>query len=174
MAMTWHGKEATILLAQEMHKRVKMASLLVQRVTQHLLKRGGRTESGFGKAKARVGSYHSKPGEPPRTQTGRLRRSIRAEVEPKVPSVAGLLKGFEGRVGTNIVYGRELEMGRPARTIKVKTKKVLAARVGTQGWVYFGKEVRLPPMAPRPYLRPAYHRSLRAIQAIFRRPMNML
>ena len=44
----------------------------------------------------------SKPGEPPRKQTGRLRASVTREIsEPDL----------EARVGTNVDYGRYLELG---------------------------------------------------------------
>lgn len=46
----------------------------------------------------------SRPGEPPRVDTGRLRSSITHEVVSK-------LKGIVGRVGTNVKYGRYLELG---------------------------------------------------------------
>jgi hypothetical protein len=47
----------------------------------------------------------SAPGEPPRVDTGRLRASITHEME----TVRG---APTGRVGTNVRYGRDLEIGR--------------------------------------------------------------
>ena len=44
----------------------------------------------------------SKPGEPPRKQTGRLRASVTREIDEA---------SMEGRVGTNVAYGKHLEMG---------------------------------------------------------------
>lgn len=50
---------------------------------------------------ARVyGATRSLPGEPPRKQLGHLRRSVAYEVDGNV-----------GRVGTNLLYGRILELG---------------------------------------------------------------
>lgn len=45
---------------------------------------------------------HSKPGEPPRKQTGTLRRSVQAEVDER---------SLTARVGTNVEYGKHLELG---------------------------------------------------------------
>lgn len=44
----------------------------------------------------------SRPGEPPRKQTGRLRASVTHEIDEKA---------LVGRVGTNVEYGAALELG---------------------------------------------------------------
>lgn len=66
----------------------------------------------------------SRPGEPPHVDTGRLRSSITHEVEET-------LTGIVGRVGTNVVYGRFLELG----TSKMKARPFLrpALRRTTRG-----------------------------------------
>lgn len=46
------------------------------------------------------GANPSKPGEPPHVQTGRLRASVAYEVAEQV-----------ARIGTNVIYGRHLELG---------------------------------------------------------------
>ena len=48
----------------------------------------------------RIYGFPSKPGEPPHKQTGHLRRSVAWE-----------LVGLVARVGTNLRYGRWLELG---------------------------------------------------------------
>jgi phage gpG-like protein len=65
---------------------------------------------GKGKRKgARItGAVRSMPGEPPRKQTGRLRSSVMYETH-----------GLTARVGTNVKYGKKLELG---------TKRGIAAR----------------------------------------------
>jgi phage gpG-like protein len=50
----------------------------------------------------RVGTQASKPGEYPRWLTGHLARSIAHEVNPETITV---------RVGTNVPYGKWLELG---------------------------------------------------------------
>lgn len=45
---------------------------------------------------------HARPGEPPRKQTGRLRASVTYELDAR---------DLAGRVGTNVDYGRHLELG---------------------------------------------------------------
>ena len=54
------------------------------------------------KGKRKEGAFRSKPGEPPRKQTGRLRASVTHEVDPTTGA---------GRVGTNLPYGKALELG---------------------------------------------------------------
>jgi phage gpG-like protein len=56
------------------------------------------------------GANPSAPGEPPRKQTGRLRASVTYEVEEA---------SLTARVGTNVEYGKYLELG---------TKKGIAPR----------------------------------------------
>ena len=68
----------------------------------------------------------SRPGEPPHVLYGRLKQSIKHVVEM---TAAGIV----GRVGTNVVYARRLELG----------------YVGTD------KKGRNVNQAPRPFLRPA-------------------
>lgn len=48
------------------------------------------------------GAFPSRPGEPPRKQTGHLRRSIAYEVDRT---------NLVARIGTNLAYGRYLELG---------------------------------------------------------------
>lgn len=52
--------------------------------------------------KRKTGAVRSAPGEPPRKQTGRLRASVTYEVDEA---------GMNARVGTNVKYGRYLELG---------------------------------------------------------------
>ena len=181
MAMIWHGEAFEKDMLKTMHKRMVKATLLVERVAKHSMRKGGRTETGFiqeGKKPSRIGSFRSKANEPPRTQTGTLSRSITHEVEPNlstaITSLHGVFKGFVGRVGTNLSYAMAMERGSPPHIIRAKRAKVLAARIGTNKWNVFGKFVRHPGNAPRPFLRPAYHRSMGGIRSIFSRPMDRI
>ncbi len=177
MTLKWYGTVLEKKFAREMHKRTTMAVQLIERVAKASMKRGGRTESGWsvkgGEKLARTGSFASKPGEPPRRQSGTLVRSITHEVEPKLGGVSSRPL-FVGRVGSNLLYGKYLEMGTRPYTIRAKNAKVLAKRVGASGWIVFGKTVKHPGIKPRPWLRPAWHHSQGAIKAIFKRPIGTI
>lgn len=108
MPIQWYGEERHREIMGEMERRVQAASVVVMNAARGLvgvagtMLRGkpGRDKSGkFTKAKI-YGAVRSQPGEPPRKQTGQLRRSIAREVVALV-----------GRVGTNLEYGRHLELG---------------------------------------------------------------
>lgn len=80
---------------------VTRACIAVARRAKELLSIAG---TGVGKGgKGRVyGANPSAPGEPPHKQTGRLRASVTYEVDEG---------DVEGRVGTNVDYGKHLELG---------------------------------------------------------------
>lgn len=102
----WHGDAAIDYVRTRAMKLVEQAAITVERRAKELIsipgtaytlgKRGGRG------SKRITGAVRSKPGEPPRKQTGRLRASVTREV-------ARVL--LAARVGTNVVYGRHLELG---------------------------------------------------------------
>lgn len=105
--LDWHGEEAKAIVRAHVVRWLKAACILVSRRAKELL-----SVAGTGKvAGKRVGPIaRSQPGEPPRKQTGRLRASVAYEVDES---------SLVARVGTNVEYGRHLELG---------TKKGLAAR----------------------------------------------
>lgn len=85
---------------------VTRAAISVSRHAKQLL-----SVAGTGKAKGQRNSkgqfksgpvVHSQPGEPPRKQTGRLRASVTHEVDAET---------LTARVGTNVEYGKHLELG---------------------------------------------------------------
>ncbi len=84
---------------------------------------------------------HSKPGQPPRRDTGKLAQSIFGSQDKTL---------MMGRVGTTLKYGVALEVGTRPHTIRPRRKKVLAFGVGGK-WV-FSRGVAHPGMAKRPYL----------------------
>ena len=103
--MKWHGRKVMSKFQSNARRNVRDAAILVEGVAKGLMRLGGRTKSGEiteGERPGKVGSFASKPGEPPRVQTGTLRRSITHEVHP-VLAIA--------RVGTNVIYGKFLELG---------------------------------------------------------------
>jgi phage gpG-like protein len=84
----------------------------------------------------------SKPGEPPRFQSGRLRNSI---------SYA-MIDRFTARVGTNVKYARYLELGtKGGKVIVPKKAKALFDPVSGR---FFGKRVIQGAIRPRPFLKP--------------------
>lgn len=87
-----------------------------------------------------IGLNPSRPGEPPKVLYGRLLQSITHEVVRDGHTITA-------RVGTNVIYGRRLELG----------------FVGTDG---AGRNVSF---APRPYLRPSLTEAWGRIQQIMSR-----
>lgn len=91
---------------------ITQAAIVVERRAKELLSVPG-TASSIGngsKGKRLDDQVRSKPGEPPRKQTGTLRARVTYEVDEKT---------MTARVGTNLLYGKALELG---------TKKGLAPR----------------------------------------------
>lgn len=168
MALIWHGNKVAARIRTRAWKDVQAATLIVEAAVKASMSLGGTTESGEAtyematrtvrggarggiraglrvgekyqvrrlatKKMAKVGTYTSKPGEIPRVQTGDLRESITTEMDPRGLPI--------GRVGTNLPYGRPLELGYPPNNL-----------------------------APRPFMRPALHKSEAAIKAKFSEPM---
>jgi len=101
--LIWRGDEAQKYLLEDARQKVWRCCLLLESDIKRSMKKGGRTPTGKAERKmAKVGTYHSAPGEVPRVQTGRLRASITSELHPRLPI---------GRVGTNVVYSKWLELG---------------------------------------------------------------
>lgn len=86
-------------------------------------------------------SAPSPAGHAPATVSGTLKRSIAYEIKPTK---------LEGRIGTNIDYGRRLELG--------------FTGVDSIGRKYA--------QAPRPYLRPALHKCEAAIALMFKKAIH--
>jgi len=105
--LKWHGRQVMATLGVESRKRVTTSVLLVEAKVKTSMKKGGRTASGYleeGQKPGKINAFRSKPGEVPREQEGTLKRSITHEVHPTLPI---------GRVGTNLPYGKMLELGTP-------------------------------------------------------------
>jgi hypothetical protein len=96
-------------IRREMGRRVEACCILVEAKAKELLSVDGTgrriaTVKVRGKRLRKKSLVHgfapSAPGEPPRLQTGRLRGSV-----------AHAVNGLVGLVGTNVPYGRWLELG---------------------------------------------------------------
>ncbi len=104
----WHGDEAMGHVRTRAVGFLRRAAIAVEKRADQLLSLPGTVQSIGGKGnkhKKRAvihGAVRSKPGEPPRKQRGRLRASVTYEVDPNT---------LEARVGTNVLYGKYLELG---------------------------------------------------------------
>ena len=107
--LDWRGPQAEAAVLALFVRRLRAAAITVQNRARVLLSVAGtgvRTKQGTvaagpgAKGKRVYGFDRSKPGEPPRKQTGRLRASVAYEVV-----------GLVARVGTNVLYGLVLELG---------------------------------------------------------------
>lgn len=103
----------------------------------------------------------SRPGEPPRRQTGQLRASVSYEID---------LKNLAGRVGTNLKHGRYMELG-------VKGGRLIVARgrslVNPETGQFFGKRVRQGQIKPRPWLKPTVQKQMAKVEAILGAPLDI-
>lgn len=113
--LDWHGEEAIDHCRQQATGLIHRAALAVTRRAKELLSVAGTAVRAKATRKHRKGSritgaVRSKPGEPPRKQTGRGRASVTYEVDEKE---------MTARVGTNVKYMKALELG---------TKKGIAPR----------------------------------------------
>jgi phage gpG-like protein len=106
----WHGDAALQHVRSKAAAWIRRACITVARRAKELLSVAGtavrsgvgRDRKGRFKGSRITGAVRSQPGEPPRKQTGRLRASVTYEVDEATLS---------GRVGTNVDYGRYLELG---------------------------------------------------------------
>jgi hypothetical protein len=122
--VSWTPENVINATAQQLERGMTLGMLAVHATVVKKLSIGQpvtRTKSG-----RLVGLGPSTPPDPPHVLTGRLRQSIAWEVERTETAVIG-------RVGTNVVYARRLELG----------------FVGTDA---AGRNIN---QAPRPYLRPS-------------------
>jgi phage gpG-like protein len=97
--MTRRVTACCMLLERHAKELLSVAGTAVRASTVKLRKRDGSTTT-LRKGSRIYGASPSKPGTPPHKQTGHLRRSVTYEVT-----------GLIGRVGTNLKYGRWLELG---------------------------------------------------------------
>lgn len=79
-------------IADDAEEEIERLCLICEREAKQSMEGGGKPHT------------PSRPGEPPHVDTGRLRASVTHEVEKNLFSIIG-------RVGTNVEYGRYLELG---------------------------------------------------------------
>ena len=106
--LEWNGDGAIRYVRELAINGLRRAAIAVTRRAKELLGVPGTAVStGKGGAKAKkgqrvTGAVRSEPGEPPRKQTGFLREHVTNEVDETE---------MEARVGTNLLYGKALELG---------------------------------------------------------------
>lgn len=95
----WHGDELRRRIEAIMARRLEAAAIQVETHAKRLV-----SVPGTGRVRGRKAGpvAHAPAGEPPYKQTGRLRASIAHELDAS---------GRVARVGTNVKYGRFLELG---------------------------------------------------------------
>lgn len=111
----WFGNQFVKQMQAEMRRRTSAAAIRLKSQIQAEISQSGTlryhptTKTGKSAKSFRTiyGFTHSAPGNPPYKQTGHLRRSIAWEI---VSAGAGG-PAVIGRVGTNLKYGRWLELG---------------------------------------------------------------
>lgn len=110
--VTWNGPKVKQALEAELHRRLTAAAIVVAGRAKALLSVAGTGRQGKGRV---YGAHPSQPGAPPKKQTGRLRASISYEVA-----------GRMARVGTNVKYGRLLELGTRKMAARPWLRRALA------------------------------------------------
>ena len=103
MTLKWRGDQVVSLINADMMTRVDAASRVIRDTAKRLVGRAQPYKI-YGKkgSRSRKGLDPSRPGEPPKKLAGELRKGILKDMD--------LLKP-EARVGTNVEYGKWLEMG---------------------------------------------------------------
>ena len=101
--MKWRGDEAAGKIRLSLQQRVDMAARVVRDHARELVSRDQPVKI-YAKAagRSRKGLEPSRPGEPPKKVTGHLRMNIQKEVSTD---------GMSARIGTNVPYGKMLELG---------------------------------------------------------------
>lgn len=165
----WYGPQVSAKVNRKAYEGLRRATAFAQRKVKEAISKPamvgkGGAKSPSAKSKRKPRRYqHSKPGQPPRAITGKLRQSIFQSTDRK---------RMLGSVGTTLKYGAALEKGVRAHEIRATRKKALVfpgwvgkaaeytktgkVRKGKGersewGWV-FRKRVRHPGIARRPYL----------------------
>lgn len=161
--LKWNGDAFLKLLKAEMRRRISACAIAVANHAKHLIGLEGAASAirrvsyhyDGRKRTARkgglvYGSSVSQPGEPPRKQFGRLQGSVSHEIGEHFGAPAG-------RVGTNLPYGRALELG-----AKAQRSSAWGRPTRTYQWI----------LLARPWLRRALKEMTGFVRAVMVRPWN--
>lgn len=149
----WYGPQVKGKVKAAAYKGLRRATAYAQKriklaISKPAMVGKGGAKSPSAKSKRRPRRYqHSKPGEPPRAITGKLRQSIFQSTDRR---------RMLGSVGTTLRYGANLERGAniPARTATRKKAMVFGGWLHKEaewGWV-FTKRAKGFKLKKRPYL----------------------
>jgi len=161
--IVWNGEAYIQSMKAELRKGLNLATAYARKQIVRAISKSGRLSSGARsphKGAKPPGTFrHSKPGEPPRAITGKLRQSIFGYVHGS---------GTYGVVGTTLKYGAALEKGAtiPART--PKRRKVLAFASGGQ-WV-FARYAKGFKLKKRPYIFSTVKKNRNKIMYLISKP----
>lgn len=173
----WYGREAARKLEEGVWRGLQRASeyartLIVREISKSgRVGGGGRRHPGYGltkggrkrKAGAPMHFSRSRPGQPPKSDTGRLRRSIFRD---------GDRRRLRAVVGTTLKYGVYLERGAHIPPRRPRFKKVLVFAANGQ-WVYtrFASGFRL---RRRPYLVRTVAKHRRKLSRVIQREIQRM
>lgn len=162
MKIVWHGKEVTRQIHDTLENRMNAIGMLGKTDIKTMLNVGGGTRESGGKGRQ---LNRSKPGEPPHLDTGELRRSIDYELKRGAVPIL--------RVGTNTKYAKWLELGTQGpHVITAKAGKTLSWIDPATGKRAFAKQVVIPKLEARPFLRPWLDKSRPDVKRILGRRLR--
>ena len=171
--MKWTPEKVIAQAKGGLHERMTLAmTFLVRQIQRELRKGGGENVILGGRT---VNLNPSKPGATPHRVTGGLANAIDfvVTVGPRiVRGLAGVKRGnrsFKSAGGHEDTPAFTLEVGgKSSTTIRPKRGKFLRFFVGPnpETDAVFVKEVTIPPLKARPYLRPALARNLGTIRKV--------
>jgi phage gpG-like protein len=114
--VNWHGDKLIAAVTAHFGRNLAAAVIVLANHAKRLISVDGTAKVGKGKkSKLRYNANPSSPGEPPHVQTDRLRGSVAWEI-----------LGIVARVGTNLKYGRWLELGTSKMAARPWLRRALA------------------------------------------------
>jgi HK97 gp10 family phage protein len=117
-SLKWYGDDVYKNIHNEQKKRVRQAAIFLESYI-----------------KKSFGTSPSSPGEPPGVDTGRLRNSITHEIEEALWDIIG-------RVGTNVEYGKWLELGTKDMSPRPYLRRAIEENKQELVNILVGKEIK--------------------------------
>jgi hypothetical protein len=171
----WYGEQVAEAVKRAMYAGVLKAAAWLEREMVRSISTSGRAKGGGARSPVKNGPrpmkvYHSRPGQPPFSDTGKLRQSVFMDHDESQGMAV---------VGTSSLVGVYMELGvHGGVAIRPVNKKVLAfpgwvekAASGNKGarsaWDWcFAHEVIQGAIAPRPWIRPAAYNNANQLASI--------